>query len=436
MRARGLSELQLTFPSMTRREPTSSLASDGERLRICWLVPAFPESIDDPNYSFLGREARELTELDRVDLLVVVVDGDWSGAQPEGFEVRALRRPNSLAAKVRRLLVAFRAEPKRVALFAKNPRALYPTLWRIGALVHLIGSWQPDVVHSHFAVPNGTCGLPVARALGAASVVSLRGVDLAKDESLGYGFRLDETYEREFRQSLANVDLCLMATGHMRELALDAGARDSRTAVLPNSFNASAVDESAQITAPPEASKVILSVGHLIERKGFDRGVRALAVLPEEYHYVVIGVGPELEGLQDLAAGLGVGERVHFVGQVRPAEVVPWMQAADCYWFLSRFEAFGNVTLEAFAAGCSIVATATGVAPELALADATVALLNDADDPVELANLTRALAHRDSQRSRDKLLARFSPNLRSGKLVGGYRAAIAHLELQPNRDPR
>lgn len=414
-------------------ESSGSALARPDRLRVCWLVPGFPESAEDPTYAFLGREASELIEAEDVDLLVVV-DGPWTGGQPDLFKVWPVVRPSRAVGKAQALWAGLSSDPKRLLSFVSNPKASYPTLWRIGALLQLIRSWKPDVVHSHFAVPNGTCGLPVARALGAASVVSLRGVDLATDERLGYGFRLDEMYEREFRASVANADLCLTATDQMRVLALDAGARDSRTCVLANSFNPSAVDERAEIAVQSEASKLILSVGHLIERKGFDRGVRALAVLPEEYHYLVIGAGPELDRLRALATDLGVSERTRFVGQVPPGKVVPWMRVADCFWFLSRFEAFGNVTLEAFAAGCPIVATSTGVASELAQLDAAVALVNDADDPAELASITRALTRGNTKESRDKLLERFSPNVRSRNLVGGYRAAIAGLDLQLNRE--
>lgn len=392
-----------------------------ERLRACWLVPAFPESADDPNYTFLWREARELTELALVDLLVVVVDGEWNGEQPDGFEVRPLPRPRSAVAKARSLWSSFRSDPNRTLSFIKNPEATYPTLWRIGSSIQMLREWRPDVVHSHFAVPNGTCGLPVAKALGAASVVSLRGVDLAVDEDLEYGFRRDQAYDRELRSSVAQVELCLTATGAMRAMAIDAGARESTAAVLPNSFNPAAVDTEIAVTRPDGAVKVILSVGHLIERKGFDRGVRALAQLPSDHHYVVIGSGPELDRLVDLAAKLGVNDRTHFIGQVPPGEVVPWMRAADCYWFLSRFEAFGNVLLEAFASGSPIVATSRGVAPELAGYGGSCSILIDPDDTEELARLTKLRIMHGPLEPKSEVLERFSSATRSFELANLYR---------------
>ncbi len=411
---------------MRRRRTSPNGATADDRLRICWLVPAFPESIDDPNYSFLGREARELVERDLVDLLVVVVDGGWDGEQPDGFEVRLLPRPDSPRAKVRDTWLALTSDPKRLARFCMRPKGEFPTLWRIGGLIQLIRDWHPDLVHSHFAVPNGTCGVPVAKAVGAASVVSLRGVDLMIDEDLGYGFRLDETYDNEFRASISQVDLCLTATEHMRMLAIDAGAGVKRAVKLPNSVSLSkrACSEGTHLVLrPPGANGLFLSVGHLIPLKGFDRGIRSLLHLPRDHHYVIVGEGSERNALERLAISLGVAERTHFIGEVPPATVDAWMKEADCYWFLSIIEAFGNVLIEAFAAGTPIVGTPVGVAPELAEADAAVALLEVPDDPIALASLTKSLLAMSPPHGRGEVLKGFSSESRSFNLVELYRLA-------------
>ncbi len=246
-------------------------------------------------------------------------------------------------------------------------------------------------------------------------------MDLIKEDSIGYGLRFDRLYDCEFRKSIRQIDLCFTATKHMRSLAVEAGAAPTRTIVLHNSFSPLRADEAPEIKRPTGAAKLLLSVGHLIERKGFDRGVRALSLLPLDFHYVVVGDGPEHKSLLELAVHHNVADRVHFVGTVPPSEVASWMREADCYWFLSRAEAFGNVVVEAYAAGARIVATSLGVAPELANGDSAFILLEQPDDPKELADATTNVLTTKSGAGRAAVLRRFSPEERSRDLKRFYR---------------
>lgn len=396
--------------------------SDGAPLRVCWLVPGFP-TVDDPaSYPFLGREADELVATGRVDLRVLseVLDG-----RPDGSAaVEALVRPTTRVAQAEVLGRAIATGPDRLQSILR-PRHRYPTLWRVGSMIRHVKEFAPDVVHSHFAVPLGTCGVPVARASGAVSVVSLRGVELVVDAELEYGHRRDGDYERAFRSSLSEANLCLTATKRMRDLAVQAGAGASRTVILPNSSPARSQLRAEPVTRPSLARHLVVSAGHLIRRKGFDRGIRGLALLPHDWHYVLLGEGPERGPLMNLATELGVADRVHPVGKVAPSAVWSWMQEADIFWFLSRAEAFGNVILEAFRAGRPIVATAEGVAPELLQADAWSVVLRAADDPSELAAATRALADSAADApDREPALEPFDPERRARRLLELYRATI------------
>jgi glycosyltransferase involved in cell wall biosynthesis len=72
----------------------------------------------------------------------------------------------------------------------------------------------------------------------------------------------------------------------------------------------------------------LISVGHLIPRKGHDLIIRALADLPG-LDLMIVGRGPEEEALRRLAQELGVGERVRFLGAVAQEELHAYYSAAD-----------------------------------------------------------------------------------------------------------
>jgi phosphatidyl-myo-inositol dimannoside synthase len=142
--------------------------------------------------------------------------------------------------------------------------------------------------------------------------------------------------------------------------------------------------------------RVILSVGRLQRRKGFDSVIRALPLLSEQgidAHYVVIGIGDDREYLQRLAAELGVADRVHLLGHVRYEDLPRWYAACDLFAMPNRdingdTEGFGLVFLEAASAGKPGVAgTAGGTAS--AVVDGVTGLRVDGE---QLQELTRALA--------------------------------------------
>jgi glycosyltransferase involved in cell wall biosynthesis len=98
--------------------------------------------------------------------------------------------------------------------------------------------------------------------------------------------------------------------------------------------------------------------GRLIYYKGFVNAIRALPRVPGTF--LLVGDGPEHEGLEAEAARLGVRERVVFIGEKKYQDVVPYYHAAHAFWFPSnaRSEAFGLVQVEAMASGCPVINTA------------------------------------------------------------------------------
>jgi glycosyltransferase involved in cell wall biosynthesis len=117
---------------------------------------------------------------------------------------------------------------------------------------------------------------------------------------------------------------------------------------------------------------VLVTVGGLVERKGFHRVIACLPALLEAHpdlYYLVIG-GPSPEGdmtqaLKDQAAALGLGERVRFLGPVSPDRLKHPLSAADLFVLSTRNEGWANVILEAMACGLPVVASDVGGNPEV-----------------------------------------------------------------------
>jgi glycosyltransferase involved in cell wall biosynthesis len=113
---------------------------------------------------------------------------------------------------------------------------------------------------------------------------------------------------------------------------------------------------------------LLLTVRRLEPRMGIDRLLQALPLLGrDDVTLVVAGGGSLAEELPRLAAGLGLAERVDFVGRVADDGVLAdWYRAADLFVLpTTAYEGFGMATAEALASGTPVVGTAIGATPEL-----------------------------------------------------------------------
>jgi phosphatidylinositol alpha-1,6-mannosyltransferase len=135
--------------------------------------------------------------------------------------------------------------------------------------------------------------------------------------------------------------------------------------------------------------QVILTVGNLVERKGHDMVIRSLPAVCQrvpEATYLIVGTGPFKERLDELAAELGVRDRVIFAGRVPDDELPDLYAMCDVFAMPSRtllashdVEGFGLVYLEAGACAKPVVAGRSG-GIEDAVVDGFTGLVVDPSD--------------------------------------------------------
>ncbi len=100
---------------------------------------------------------------------------------------------------------------------------------------------------------------------------------------------------------------------------------------------------------------LIISVGSLIQRKGFDKLIRVISEIPD-MRLEVYGQGPEKEPLTTLINELGVGDRIKLMGPATRDDLVDVYNQATLFALLSVDEGFGLVLKEAQACGCKTLA--------------------------------------------------------------------------------
>jgi phosphatidylinositol alpha-1,6-mannosyltransferase len=223
-----------------------------------------------------------------------------------------------------------------------------------------------DAVHGARALPEGLVAWIMARLLRKPLVVYCHGEELS---TWGRG-RKFRTMLWVYRHADANIANSEYTLEEMVKLGV---RRETITLIYPGvdteRFRPGLPCEDLKQSIGLQAGQhLILSVGRLVRRKGFDQVIRAIPELVKQgidAHYALIGIGEDWDYLSDLAKELGVSERLHLLGHVSPEDLPRWYNASDVFVMANReingdTEGFGMVFLEAAACGKPAIAGDAG----------------------------------------------------------------------------
>ena len=206
------------------------------------------------------------------------------------------------------------------------------------------------------------------------------------------------TPEWEKREKLASCEWLVTCTAANRA-HLAALAPPGRVALVYHGLDFSRFPSfERSISNDGENPVVILSVGRLVEKKGTDVLLEALARLPRELHWrlVHVGGGPLKDRLEGQARALGIAGRVQWRGARTQVELLAEYRAADLFALASRVASDGdrdglpNVLAEAQSQGLACVATQVSGIPEL-VEDGRTGLLVAPESPEAFAAALEAL---------------------------------------------
>ena len=187
---------------------------------------------------------------------------------------------------------------------------------------------------------------------------------------------------------------------------------------------------SAEVATLTTGPRTLLFIGRINWKKGLDRLIPAMAQL-EGVHLVIAGNDEEAYQpvLEALARQHGVTHRVRFVGPAYGTDKMALLRQATALVAPSYSENFGNVVLEAMAAGCPVVVT-----PEMGVADIvreSGAGVVVSGDPASLAaGMAQILSDADglramSERGRAAVAQRYGWDTVAQQMDGVYQECIA-----------
>jgi len=223
-----------------------------------------------------------------------------------------------------------------------------------------------DLIDAHFAYPDGFAAVLMGFFVKKPVVITLRGHDIF--ELPRHPVRIKQVV-----YSLKKAKVIFSVSAALKRGAVKLGIPEEKIHVISNGvdverFHPMSMCEARKKTGLPQDKKIILSVGHLLKRKGFHFIIDALSVLKMQNVMLVVCGGPGQEGdflevLRKKTNELGVD--VLFTGAVTNDELVDWYNACDVFCLASAKEGWPNVVLEAMACGKPVVATRVWGTPEV-----------------------------------------------------------------------
>jgi D-inositol-3-phosphate glycosyltransferase len=258
-------------------------------------------------------------------------------------------------------------------------------LWRSG-------EWRPDVVHAHYWT-SGLAAVTAARQVGIPVVQSFH--ELGEIQA-GDGRPSRTGYERALGRAVDQV--VAQTQDEVRGLVRIGVPRTQLTVVPAGVDSIRFSPEGPAVERDPERPR-ILSVGRLVEHKGFGDVIQAMRWVPGAEVVVVGGPHPDqlpadpgARRLRALAEKLNVADRFRLVGRVPAADMPKWYRSADLLVAAPWQEEFETSALEAMACGVPIVGTAMGGLNET-IVDGLTGDLVPARDPRALGGALRRLVN-------------------------------------------
>jgi teichuronic acid biosynthesis glycosyltransferase TuaC len=215
------------------------------------------------------------------------------------------------------------------------------------------GSFDFDLIHAHFAYPDGWLARWIGKKTDTPYIITGRGSDM-----LLYPCR-SNFLDRAVRNSIVDADMFVGVSESLCNVAVEMGLDPDKCRVQPDGYD----QESFWWVPEVEGQRnrhSILFAGRLHRIKNVPSLLEALAMVKTtipDAKLVIAGDGPQRKMLEDMIGQLKLNKDVSLVGHLSPGQLGEHMRKAGVLVLPSFSEGWGNVVTEALACGLPVVAS-------------------------------------------------------------------------------
>jgi len=244
----------------------------------------------------------------------------------------------------------------RVARYTSPPRPWFHHIWGRWAAVTAsrqisahYKSFQPEVIHAHFASPSGWLAMSLSSRFATPYVVSVHGADI------NFTANISERARKTVAEVLTNAD-CVIANSSISQQRV-VQLCDGQVTCCRLWQGGDCLSPASPTVSNPLR---ILSVGDLIPAKGHNEAARLLSMASQrgiDFHWTVVGRGSltDIGAFRLLIRELGLQDRTTWIPELPNERVLSAMSQSDVFLLLTKQEAYGVVFAEAVSAGLLVI---------------------------------------------------------------------------------
>jgi len=250
----------------------------------------------------------------------------------------------------------------------RNPIKIYwENLYAINAL-EIARKNEIDLIHAHFAYPQGLVGMLIKRKLRRPLIVTLHGYDILVEHSVKYGIRLDKRYDLIIQEVLNDADAIIVASKAIYNEASKLCEKRDKIQLIPNGVDIKRFNPQLDSSVLREKWNikdqfVVFTVRHHRPQYGIEYLIKAAALLlkwKKNVIFIIGGDGPMRQYYEKMALKLGLRDRMIFIGEIPRLEVPYYYAMSDIVVVPSLQEGWGLVVTEAMATGKPVIGTRVG----------------------------------------------------------------------------
>lgn len=326
-------------------------------MRVCIFTHTFPRNEKDVAAAFMKGFSTGLVEVGNKVVVVTPFDPEFD-RKGDPFKIVTYRYiwPRTLH------LLGYSKTMEADVELRKRAYLLLPFMLLFGALAlwRTVRKERVDLINVHWILPNGLMALIVSKLTKIPFVVTLPGTDAY----LAYRYKIFGWVARLVAQNA--VGITSNSSLHLKRI-LDLGVENKPTMVISYPTDVSmfkpvteGLNKLRKNLGLKKENFIILAVGRLVYKKGFDYLIRATAMLAKKYPQIrlIIGGDGDLRGeLENLVKKLGIGDKVLLVGNIPRDSIIYYYNLADVMVAPSIIDKKGNVdggpvvSLESMACG-------------------------------------------------------------------------------------
>jgi glycosyltransferase involved in cell wall biosynthesis len=333
-----------------------------EKLSVALISGLIPKNIFDA-YSFVFDEASRLAKRG-LDIHAIRT---FTEVENSCFDIHYHGINSSLGVSYFSFFVKHWGSFPRASFLLPPWRLLYLSKYA-ETVSSVIDKNNLEIIHAHFAYPEGFVGLLTKRETRRPLVVTVHGTDILIEPSIGYGVRLNKKYDSMVRSVLDGADCIIAASNATYDEALRISTNVKKVKLIPNGvdtdrFNISLDASDLRLHLGIRNQFVVFSLRTHEPKYGLEYLIRAAQIVANHrlnVIFVIAGDGFLRQYHEKLAEELGIRKNIIFAGKITSEEVPFYYALSDLVVVPSLQEAFGLVVSEAMACGKAVIGSNVG----------------------------------------------------------------------------